>query len=308
MTRIRLALVGLGKIAQDQHVPALAASGAFELVCGATVDGRCPTGRTYASVEAMLEAEPTIQAVVLCQPPQARFEAARAALKAGKHVLLEKPPGTTMGELQILTALAQDRGLTLFAAWHSRYAAGVEPARAWLGGRRILSAEVIWREDVRVWHPGQGWIWRPGGLGVFDPGINALSIATLILPPLRLVGGALSYPSNRDAPIAAELSLETPDGAAVACDFDFRQTGAQTWDIYVRTDAGDLRLGSGGARLAIDGVEQPLPPTAEYPALYARFAELILSGRSEVDGRPLQLVADAFLRADRRVVEPFEDG
>jgi D-galactose 1-dehydrogenase len=41
---------------------------------------------------------------------------------------------------------------------------------------------VIWREDVRVWHPGQDWIWQPGGLGVFDPGINALSIITHILP------------------------------------------------------------------------------------------------------------------------------
>lgn len=308
MNPIRLALVGLGKIAQDQHLPTLAASRDFDLVCGATLDGRCPTGRTYASVDAMLQAEPSVQAVALCQPPQARFEAARAALAAGKHVLLEKPPGATVGELNVLTGMAQERGLTLFTAWHSRYAPGVEPARAWLRGRRIRSAEVIWREDARVWHPGQRWIWRHGGLGVFDPGINALSIVTLILPGLRLVGGALSYPSNQETPIAAKLSLQTPDGAEVACDFDFRQTGQQTWDILVRTDGGDLRLGSGGARLAIDGREQPLPASTEYPALYERFAELIATGQSEVDIRPLQLVADAFLRADRLTVEPFEDG
>ncbi|MFX5656779.1 hypothetical protein ABTE24_21610, partial [Acinetobacter baumannii] len=42
--------------------------------------------------------------------------------------------------------------------------------------------KVIWREDVRHWHPDQEWIWQPGGLGVFDPGINALSIVTEILP------------------------------------------------------------------------------------------------------------------------------
>ena len=214
MTAIRLGLVGLGKVARDQHIPALAKSPEFELVCGATVEGRCPAGATYPSLDAMLDAEPGIQAVALCQPPQARFEAARTALAAGKHVLLEKPPGTTVGEVSVLAEMAKDRGLTLFAAWHSRFAPAVEPARAWLEDRRIASAKVIWREDVRVWHPGQRWIWRPGGLGVFDPGINALSIATWILPPLRFLEGELAYPSNQDAPIAAKLSLEIAGGDA----------------------------------------------------------------------------------------------
>jgi len=306
LTTIRLALVGLGKVAHDQHAPALAASSAFELVCGASLEGRCPVGATYGSVEAMLAAEPGIQAVAMCQPPQARFEAARAAIAAGKHVLLEKPPGATVGELAILTEMARERGVTLFAAWHSRYAPAVEPARAWLRGRRILSATVTWREDVRVWHPGQQWIWRPGGLGVFDPGINALSIATQILPPLRLASATLCFPSNQAAPIAADLTLTTAQDVLVAVDFDFRQTGEQTWDIVVQTDAGELRLRQGGARLEIAGAEQPLPAQLEYPALYARFADLIARGESEVDLRPLQLVADAFLRAERRTVAPFD--
>ena len=45
----------------------------------------------------------------------------------------------------------------------------------------------------------------------------------------------------------------------------------------------------------------------EYPGLYARFATLIRTGRSDVDVTPLRLVADAFLRATRVSVEPFED-
>ncbi len=307
MTPVRLALVGLGKIARDQHVPAVMASPDFELLCGASLEGLYPTGKTYASVEAMLGAEPAIQAVALCQPPQARFEAARAALAAGKHVLLEKPPCATVGELNILADMARERGLTLFCAWHSRYASGVEPARAWLDGRHIRSATVSWREDVRVWHPGQQWIWQPGGLGVFDPGINALSIATLILPPLRLVRGVLSYPSNLQAPITADLELEIVGGGRVVAEFDFRQLGEQTWDIRVQTDGGALWLSGGGARLAIAGVEQPLPPSMEYPSLYARFADLIARADSDVDARPLQLVADAFLRSERTIVEPFTD-
>jgi D-galactose 1-dehydrogenase len=303
---VRLGLVGLGKVARDQHIPALALSPGFELLCGATLEGRCPAGATYPSIEAMLEGEPAIEAVALCQPPQARFEAARTALAAGKHVLLEKPPGTTVGELSVLVDMARDRGLSLFAAWHSRFAPAVEPARAWLVNRRVVSVEVVWREDVRVWHPGQRWIWRPGGLGVFDPGINALSIATWILPPLRLIEGELSYPGNQEAPIAAELVMEIAGGGRLTADFDFRQSGPQTWDIHVQTDEGSLMLGKGGARLSIDGEEQPLPPAAEYPSLYGRFAELIARGESDVDSRPLQLTADAFLYSTRRTLEPFE--
>ena len=45
--------------------------------------------------------------------------------------------------------------------------------------KRLL---VTWKEDVRHWHPGQQWIWEAGGFGVFDPGINALSIVTKIMP------------------------------------------------------------------------------------------------------------------------------
>ena len=304
---IRLALVGLGKIAQNQHIPALLASPDFELVCGATLQGTCPRGVTYSSVEQMLGAEPGIEAVVLCQPPQARFQAAQLALAAGKHLFLEKPPAANLGEVAILDGMARERGLTLFAAWHSRYAPAVEPARAWLSDRRVLSARISWREDVRVWHPGQEWIWRPGGLGVFDPGVNALSIATHILPEMRVAEATMSFPANRETPIAAQMRLTLEDGVSIDAEFDFRQTGQQTWMIVVETAGGLLELHDGGAAMSIDGARQPLPATAEYPALYARFAALVGQGRSDVDVRPLQLVADAFLCGTRRIVEAFFD-
>jgi D-galactose 1-dehydrogenase len=304
---IRIAIVGYGKIAQDQHVPAIAASHAFDLVAVASRHAHHPGLPAYTGIEAMLAAEPDIDAVALCQPPQARFEAARAALLAGKHVFMEKPPGATLSEVEALAALAEARGVTLFASWHSRYAPAVEPARAWLSDKTLRSVVITWKEDVRVWHPGQAWIWEPGGLGVFDPGINALSIASHILPPMFLVEAGLSYPANRAAPIAASLDFTTVDGVPVAAEFDWRQTGPQSWDIHVETDAGTLTLAKGGAEMAIGGAPQPLPPEAEYPGLYARFADLVARGGSDVDLAPLRHVADAFLRGRRIEVEAFED-
>jgi D-galactose 1-dehydrogenase len=246
--------------------------------------------------------------VALCTPPQVRRAQAALALAAGKHVLLEKPPGATVAELgPLLTAAATSRR-TLFATWHSRFAPAVEPARQLLAGRRITAVRIAWKEDVRVWHPGQDWIWQPGGLGVFDPGINALSILTRILPqPLFVTSADLSFPANRAAPIAATLSLSDALGLPISAEFDFRQTGPQSWDIHVDTDSGPVVLSSGGAKLS-DGSEQPVDAIkAEYPALYRRFVQLTATGESDVDLAPFQLVADAFMLGRRRIVEPFED-
>ena len=305
---LKLGLVGFGKIARDQHLPALARTEGAHLVAVASRNADAPGVANYADLEAMLAGEPDLDAVALCQPPQPRYKAARVALEAGKHVFLEKPPGATVTEVQALLALAEARGVTLFASWHSRFAPAVEPARAWLQGRRPTRIAVTWKEDVRYWHPGQAWIFEAGGFGVFDPGINALSILTALLDePIRLVEAELETPSNRQAPIAATLSLETAGGAPVDAVFDFRQTGPQTWDLVVETGDGEIRLSDGGARLAIDGTPHPLAPEAEYPGLYRRFVSLVREGRSEVDLAPLQLVADAFLRARYRSTDPFED-
>lgn len=304
---IRLGIVGIGKIALDQHLPTIAASPDFTLIAGASRQARLPRGPGYPSLEAMLAAEPGIDAVALCQPPQARFEAALAAIAAGKHVFLEKPPGATLSEVEILLDAARARGVTLFASWHSRHAAGVAAAKAWLATRRVRCVLIEWKEDVRVWHPGQRWIWEAGGMGVFDPGINALSIATAILPPFRFVDGTLDMPANCQSPIAASLRFADAAGADVRAEFDFLQTGPQTWDITIDTDDGRLALSKGGSELAIDGTPQPCPPEPEYRGLYDRFAALVRAGKSDVDLAPLRHVADVFLSAERRTVAPFED-
>jgi len=222
-------------------------------------------------------------------------------------VMLEKPPGASVSELDPLIATAARAGRTLFATWHSRFAPAVEPARQWLASRHINSVHICWKEDVRVWHPGQGWIWEPGGLGVFDPGINALSILTRILPqPLFLTAAELSFPANREAPIAARLSLTDSEGVPIAAEFDFRQTGPQSWDIVVDTDRGPLTLSGGGARLVAGDAVLVEAAEAEYRGLYRRFVELTATGSSDVDLTPLRLVADAFLLGRRRIVESFE--
>jgi D-galactose 1-dehydrogenase len=211
-----------------------------------------------------------------------------------------------VSEVEDLKRLANAKGLSLLASWHSRHAPAVEDARAFLAATEVRHAVIRWKEDVRRWHPGQEWIWEAGGFGVFDPGINALSIATHIFPQcLFLIAASLGFPSNRDAPIAARLSLRGSAGLPLEAEFDWRQSGPQTWDILAETAAGSMLLSGGGARLAVDGKTVSNAPEAEYRMLYARFAEMVRAETSDVDLAPLQLVADAFMVGRREILEPF---
>lgn len=308
MSATKLAIVGVGKIVRDQHLPAIAGNPDFELIATASRHGTVDGVASYGTIEAMLEAVPQIEAVSLCMPPQFRYEAAYAALNAGKHVFLEKPPGATLSEVQDLARLADSKGLSLFASWHSRYAPAVEAAKAFLASTTIDSVHVIWKEDVRHWHPNQAWIWQAGGLGVFDPGINALSIITHILPrALFLTKAMLEFPENRDAPIAADLHFSDVTKMPLRAEFDWRQTGKQSWDIVAETAGGQMVLSEGGAKLSINGEEKLSEPEREYPALYERFAEIIKAGSSDVDLAPLTHVADAFLLGRHKFVDSFYD-
>lgn len=307
LSDLRIAIVGFGKIAHDQHVPAIAATDGATLVAVADPNHVSASVPRFRSLEELLRDGPEIDAVALATPPQTRRAQAAIALAARKHVFLEKPPGRAVSEMTPLVVAAGEARKTLFASWHARFAPAVEPARHLLAARKLLSVTVNWKEDVRKWHPGQDWIFEAGGFGVFDPGINALSILTRILPqPVFVTASTLEIPENRAAPIAVELALLDRVGLPIRANFDFRERNREIWDIRVETEEGPVILSAGGARL-IAG-EDVLVDTKKdsYPLLYRRFVELAAQGQSDVDLSPLRLVADAFMLGRRRQVEAFE--
>ena len=305
-----IALIGIGKIAKDQHVPAIAASPDFTLAATVSRHGTVDGVEHFGDIDALLAARDDIRVISLCLPPVPRFEAAQKALRAGRHVMLEKPPGATLAECYTLEKLAAQNGVSLYATWHSREAEKVAAAKVWLADKTLCALKVTWREDVRRWHPGQDWIWQPGGMGVFDPGINALSIVTEILPhDIHLTDAHLLVPENCQTPIAADLGFAHPQGAEVTASFDFRQEGDQIWSIEAVTTEGTLCLHDGGARIEIDGDAPPqdddAPLSDEYPRLYAHMARLITRGGIDMDLRPMIHVCDALSLGRRTAVDPF---
>lgn len=306
---MQIALVGIGKIALDQHVPSINASPDWELAATVSRHGSVEGVEAFTDFDRMLAERPEIRVVSLCMPPVPRFDYAARAIRASRHVMLEKPPGATLSECHALQDMAARHRVSLYASWHSRAADKVQAAKAWLAGKTLRRFTVTWKEDVRRWHPGQDWIWEPGGMGVFDPGINALSIVTEILPdPIHVTQAVLEVPENRQAPIAAQMAFFHPT-AEVSMAFDWRQEGDQTWSIEAECDEGTLALHDGGARMLVDGQETGEETSAalsgEYPRLYAQMCDLVRAGRSDVDLSPMRHVADAFTLGRRELVAPF---
>jgi D-galactose 1-dehydrogenase len=306
----KIAVVGLGKIARDQHLPCIAKNADFVLTAGVSRNAGLENIPCFESLGGLIASGIAIDAVALCTPPSVRLAMAREALDAGYHVLIEKPPTPTVGEFVAMADYAKEKKRVLYATWHSRYNRSVDDARKRLKGKHVSFMRVTWKEDVNKWHPGQQWIAEPGGFGVFDPGINALSIVTKILPePIYVESSRIEVPENWSTPIGVQIIFKRGDGKAVdmTAAFDWRQRGDQIWDIELATaDGMTMTLSKGGTVLHVDGKLIMEAPMEEYEMIYERFAQLLKTKTSETDYAPLQLVCDTFMLAKPVVVRKFE--
>jgi predicted dehydrogenase len=306
MKPLKIAILGFGKIAEDQHVPSIRGNSRFELVATSSRSGQ-GVEPVFTDWRELIRSVDGLEAVAITTPPAPRYEIARECILAGFHCLLEKPPAAGLAEIADLDCLAQAKGVSLFTTWHAQNNPAVDEAARLLAGKRIKSMAVRWHENVHKWHPGQNWIFEAGGFGVFDPGINAFSVITKIFPGAVFVRQAeLQVPENAQTPIAAQIELGSPaaDGP-LNVSFDFRWSDEEEWTIEIETTEGaKLRLERGGARLFVDGTEQAAEGPGEYPDIYRIFADLIDERRSLVDVAPFRLVADCLLIAKTTKVEP----
>lgn len=149
----RLALVGYGRIA-PKHLEVFRALGA-EIVASAnrSAEGRAKAERegniprTFTSAQEMIEAVRPDGVLVMPSFMQVS-SAAREVLPFGLPTLLEKPPGTSVAELDELIALAQQHHTPAMVGLNRRHYGVVEQALQDAGGRAaITSATVEWSED-----------------------------------------------------------------------------------------------------------------------------------------------------------------
>ena len=125
---IKVGIIGCGKIAQVRHIPEYAANpdaevyGFYDInLARAEELAQKYGGKAYASYEELL-ADPEIAAVSVCAANHAHAEISIAALKAGKHVLCEKPMAVTLEECEAMVAAAKESGKYLMIGQNQRLA------------------------------------------------------------------------------------------------------------------------------------------------------------------------------------------
>jgi predicted dehydrogenase len=116
----RVALVGYGQAGRIFHAPLIAGVPGLQLACicssqTAAVRADWPQASVLAEPEVVF-ADPQIDVVVIATPNSSHYPLARAALLAGKHVVVDKPCTTTLAQTLSLLDLArqQNRVLTVF--------------------------------------------------------------------------------------------------------------------------------------------------------------------------------------------------
>lgn len=306
---ISIAVCGLGKIAFDQHIPAIESSKDFQLAATVSQSKAIPGVPSFLSLQELADSLIEVDAIALCMPPDPRHKLAMKAIDAGYDLLLEKPPCATVHESETLFNAAQNAGVTIFASWHSKFAPMVDSAREWVSENECDHFQVVWNERVLKWHPGQKWVSEPGGFGVLDPGINAFSILNAIFD-LDFVFEKVLFnkPSNWETPIAASFQMRATTGLVGEGTFDWLTTGPDIWEIRFFSGSNKMVLSHGGHKMFVNDapVDIELPQNGEYTALYNHFAKLLRTRISDFNIAPLQFVERLYEGARWKEVEAFD--
>lgn len=136
---LRLALIGLGEIAQKRHIPAILRDPAFHLT--GVIDrheGRAQRVAAQFHLPHFTQADSLdniawldrVEAVMICTPVPGRAQLVRTALEQGKHVLVEKPFALSSEEGAALGQLAQQKSKTLAVVHNFLFSRGANKLRA----------------------------------------------------------------------------------------------------------------------------------------------------------------------------------
>lgn len=202
----QMGLAGFGMSGEVFHAPYIATDPRFALSVvyertGSRAEELYPAVTTVRSFEALLESD--VDVVVLCVPNALHVSMATAVLKAGKHVVVEKPLAPTAAEGEALFTLAEKQGRLLAVHHNRRYDGGFRAARELLENGTL--GEVLeWESRFDRWAPElRPRKWKEtvqAGSGVlYDLGSHLADEVIALFGPLKAVWGDLSTQREGEA-------------------------------------------------------------------------------------------------------------
>ncbi len=170
------------------------------------------------------------RAVLVCNPSALHLETALVAVRAGAHVLVEKPLSHTLEGVEDLAAEVKRLGLVALVGFQYRFHPGLRRVKEWLEDGavgEVVSARVHWGEDLASWHPGEDW--RRGyaaradlGGGVVRTLCHPFDYLRWLLGEVESVSGQVSHRAlGLEVEDTAHVSLRLVSGvlATVALDY-----------------------------------------------------------------------------------------
>ncbi|MCA1033988.1 Gfo/Idh/MocA family oxidoreductase [Bacillus infantis] len=211
MEKLRVGIIGAGGIAQSRHIPALltlSELASVEAICDIHEETARLTAEKFGVPHAfgdyqdMLE---IVDAVVICTPNRYHAEISVAALKAGKHVLCEKPMAMTAEECEEMIKASKKSGKQLAIAYHYRFMKEARAAKKVIeeneiGQPIVARAKALRRRKV----PGWGVFTNKelqGGGAMIDYGCHFLDLALWLLgspEPVEVTGTAYNQLSRME--------------------------------------------------------------------------------------------------------------
>lgn len=274
-----------------------------------------------------------LDAVVVALPTFMHFEACMTALRAGCHVLCEKPPTSTLAEMTGIAGEAEKRGLVYMFGRQPRFSPNVQAARR-LVARSVLGdvyhAEASW---VRArWRGLAGRSWRLdrklGGGVLLDLGVHAIDEAWFCMgcpKPVEISAGMhtafrrfAGHRASYTADDAAAGFVRFANGATLSFEVTFalNTPGPDGLDQYTNKtpEWGSTRLYGTKAGLdvkrgllttgGLDGVSvRPITAKGSTPVFEAQareFVRAIQTGRPPLNSADQAVLLMRMLDAARR--------
>jgi 1,5-anhydro-D-fructose reductase (1,5-anhydro-D-mannitol-forming) len=238
---MRWGLAGAGAISSKRVGPALVAANNSTLaaVCdvvpqaAAELAARFAVPQTYTSLAEML-VDPGIDAVYLATPVDLHAPQAIKALRAGKHVLVEKPMALTLAEAEEMVRVARATGRTLATAYYRRFFPKVQRVRQ-LIAEGVLGQVVMVTSVYHTWYapsPAARGAWRmtraqSGGGVLWDMGSHRFDLLVgLFGMPTQAWAAAETMVHGCDVEDTASVYLKLGNGAQCISAW---QWNSQTW-------------------------------------------------------------------------------
>jgi predicted dehydrogenase len=155
---LKLGLIGCGQVAEHKHLLVLQQLADAEVVALADTDSarlhhvadRYHITHRYPDVKALLE-HPMIEAIAICVPPQLHTEVAIAAMKANKHILVEKPLALRLADCDLLVENARHCPTKIMVGFHMRWHRLIQQAQAMIEEGvlgTIESIRTVWNSPI----------------------------------------------------------------------------------------------------------------------------------------------------------------